>query len=244
MRSFPRRDPLRSRGGVSVEDAGRRHPRAGGTADDSAIFVDVKTAWIIEGLGHGHEDAEKLGPEAKLADPSGSTEGAVRLNASVVQYNEVTGENAENFHFHGEIGDYPVTGAIVLPADEKGQALLKGRYGKAGGLQLVSPASEMDELFATVFSVQDLVLRLLFAIGIATLAIGALVFLLSNRLRREEFRHLRHSAPRPRPCGPSSDSRRSSSSRRAGRERRGTDRARMAHAPAPAAVDRVRGISR
>lgn len=168
-----------------------------GTPDDSAIFVDLKTAWIIEGLGHGHEDAENLGPEARLADSSGSSGGAVRLNASVVQYNEVTEENAENFHFHGETGDFPVTAAIIIPGDEKGRALLKGRYGKAGGIQLVSPEVEMDELFATVFSVQDLVLRLLFAIGVATLAIGALVFLLSNRLRREEFRHLRHLGAAP-----------------------------------------------
>jgi putative ABC transport system permease protein len=170
---------------------------ASGTPDDAAIFVDLKTAWIIEGLGHGHEEAEKLGDEAKLADPSGSGDGAVRLNASVVQYNEVTEENVGDFHFHGEIADNPVSAAIVIPADAKAQAILKGRYGKAGGLQLVSPEAEMDELFATVFSVQDLVLRLLGAIGVATLAIGALVFLLSNRLRREEFRHLRHLGADP-----------------------------------------------
>lgn len=168
-----------------------------GTPDDGAIFVDVKTSWIIEGLGHGHEDADTLGEEAKLSDPAGHNGAAVRLNASVVQYNEVTEENADDFHFHGEIDDYPVTAAIVLPADAKGQALLKGRYGKAGGLQLVSPAAEMDELFATVFSVQDLVLRLLFAIGLATLAIGMLVFLLSHRLRRDEFRHLGHLGAGP-----------------------------------------------
>ncbi len=165
-----------------------------GTPDDAALFVDLKTAWIIEGLGHGHEDAESLGEESKLPE---SPDGAVRLNASVVQYNEITEENAGSFHFHGEIADYPVTAAIVVPGDAKGQALLKGRYGKAGGLQLVSPAGEMDELFDTVFSVQRLVLRLLFAIGLATLAIGALVFLLSNRLRRDEFRHLRHLGADP-----------------------------------------------
>jgi putative ABC transport system permease protein len=164
---------------------------ASGTPDDGAIFVDLKTAWIIEGLGHGHEEAEKLGDGAKLVNPSGFGDDAVRLNASVVQYNEVTEENADDFHFHGEIADNPVSAAIVIPGDAKSQALLKGRYAKAGGLQLVSPEAEMDELFATVFSVQDLVLRLLGAIGFATLAIGALVFLLSNRLRREEFRHLR-----------------------------------------------------
>jgi putative ABC transport system permease protein len=168
-----------------------------GTPDDAAIFVDLKTAWIIEGLGHGHEEADKLGEEARLAALSGSDDGAVRLNASVVQYNEVTEENVDDFHFHGEIADYPVTAAIVIPVDAKAQALLKGRYGKAGGPQLISPGTEMDELFATVFSVQDFVLRLLGAIGVATLAIGALVFLLSNRLRRDEFRHLRHLGADP-----------------------------------------------
>lgn len=168
-----------------------------GTPDDAVIFVDLKTSWIIEGLGHGHVEAERLGDEAKLVDPSGAGDGSVRLNASVVQYNEVTEENVDDFHFHGEIGDYPVTAAIVIPADAKAQAILKGRYGKAGGLQLVSPEAEMDELFTTVFSVQDLVLRLLGAIGVATLAIGALVFLLSNRLRREEFRHLSHLGADP-----------------------------------------------
>lgn len=170
---------------------------ASGTPDDAAIFVDLKTAWIIEGLGHGHVEAEKLGEDSKLVGSSGNGDGAVRLNASVVQYNEVTEENVDDFHFHGEIGDYPVTAAIVIPADAKAQALLKGRYGKAGGLQLISPEAEMDELFATVFSVQDLVLRLLGTIGFATLAIGALVFLLSNRLRRDEFRHLLHLGADP-----------------------------------------------
>ena len=170
-----------------------------GTPDDEALFVDLRTAWIIEGLGHGHDDVEELGPDARLPDASadGERAGAVALNASVVHYNEITEENEESFHFHGDMADFPVGGAIVVPADAKAQALLKGRYGKPGGPQLVSPEAEMDDLFATVFGVQKLVLRLLAAIGVATLAIGALVFLLSNRLRREEFRHLLHLGADP-----------------------------------------------
>lgn len=161
------------------------------TPDDEAIFVDLKTSWIIEGLGHGHEEAEKLGDDQKIAAVAGG-ETAVRLNASVVEYNEITPENAESFHFHGDTADFPVTAAIVIPSDARNRAILKGRYTAAGGLQLITPAGEMDELFATVFSVQRFVLGLLFVIGLATLAIGALVFLLSYRLREEEFRHLRH----------------------------------------------------
>lgn len=158
-----------------------------GSPDDSAIFVDLKTAWIIEGLGHGHQDAEATSEEQRLA----SEDGSVKLNASVVEYNEITAENAASFHFHGDLSDYPVSAIIVIPNDEKSQALIKGRYVSDDKVQLVSPDETMDELFATVFSVQKFVVWLLVAVGAATLAIGALVFLLSYRLRKDEFRHLK-----------------------------------------------------
>lgn len=180
-----------------------------GTPDDSAVFVDLMTAWIIEGLGHGHAEAASLGEEARVpgsGEPSvpgggegesGKNEEALRLNASVVQYNEITADNVGDFHFHGDIGDYPVSAAIVVPADLKARAILKGRYGEDGGLQLLTPDEEMDQLFTTVFGVQRVVLRLLAAIGLATLSLGGLVFLLSHRLRREEFRHLRQMGASP-----------------------------------------------
>ena len=159
-----------------------------GTPDDGAVFVDPKTTWIIEGLGHGHVEAAESSADQRLkADGSD----AVKLNASVVQYNEVTPENAASFHFHGETGDNPITSIIVIPNDAKSQAIIKGRYAPNEELQLISPEEEMDELFATVFSVQQLVLWLLGVVGAATLLIGGLVFLLSYRLRREEFGHLR-----------------------------------------------------
>ena len=158
------------------------------TPDDNTVFVDPKTTWIIEGLGHGHVEASQSSADQQLK--TDDTE-AVKLNASVVQYNEVTPENAASFHFHGEIGDNPFTSIIVIPNDAKSQAIIKGRYAASGALQLISPEEEMDELFATVFGVQQLVLWLLGVVGAATLLIGGLVFLLSYRLRREEFGHLR-----------------------------------------------------
>ncbi len=160
-----------------------------GTPDDGAIFVDPKTAWIIEGLGHGHVEAKETSASERLAAEEGS--GAVKLNASVVQYNEITPENAGSFHFHGDSGDNPVSAIIVIPDSVKSQAIIKGRYAGNDLLQLISPAEEMDELFDTVFSVQKLVLGLLVVVGAATVLIGGLVFLLSHRLRKEEFGHLR-----------------------------------------------------
>jgi putative ABC transport system permease protein len=29
------------------------------TPDDLAVFVDIKTAWVIEGIGHGHQDLSR-----------------------------------------------------------------------------------------------------------------------------------------------------------------------------------------
>jgi putative ABC transport system permease protein len=59
--------------------------------DDDAVFVDVKTAWVIEGLGHGHGDLSR--PEAGGAVLS-RDEGRIVANASVVEYNEITAANA------------------------------------------------------------------------------------------------------------------------------------------------------
>jgi putative ABC transport system permease protein len=165
-----------------------------GSPDDQAVFVDLKTAWVIEGLGHGHEKASEASAEQRL-EPSG--DGAIRLNASIMEYNEITPENEDSFHFHGDTGDNPISAIIVIPGNAKDQAMIKGKYGSSKTLQMVSPGTEMDELFETVFSVQRVVLWLLVAVGVATFAIGGLVFLLSHRLRREEFRHLRHMGAAP-----------------------------------------------
>lgn len=160
-----------------------------GSPDDSAILTDLKTTWIIEGLGHGHDDAESADKDQLIAQED---DGVIRLNASIVEYNEITPENIDSFHFHGEDGGFPITAAIVTPHGVKEQALLKGRFVNSDLRQLIMPTEEMDELFATVFAVQRVVLWLLVAVGIGTLAIGAMVFILSHRLRNEEFQHLRH----------------------------------------------------
>ncbi|MBL9151350.1 MAG: ABC transporter permease [Verrucomicrobiales bacterium] len=168
-----------------------------GTPDDRAIFADVKTTWIIEGLAHGHDDARQVDESQVLGqEPDG---GNVKLNASVVEYNEVTESNLANFHFHGDPGAFPITAAIVVPRDEKSRTILLGRYQDADrlGVQLVEPGAVMDDLFDTVFQVQRLVVAALVLVGVAALAMALLVFLLSNRLRAREFSSLRQIGADP-----------------------------------------------
>ncbi len=154
------------------------------TPDDAAVFVDLKTAWIIQGLGHGHVDLAS--PEADSAVLSREGD-RIAANASVVQYNEITAANIDSFHFHGDLASYPVTAVLAVPHDEKSRVLLMGRYeGPDEIVQIVRPSVVMNGLLDTVLTVESYVVAAVGSVAAATLATAALVFLLSIRLRRRE----------------------------------------------------------
>ena len=155
------------------------------TPDDDAIFVDVKTAWIIEGLGHGHQDLTR--PEAASGVLRRSEENIV-ANASVVQYNEITEDNVDSFHFHGDFADYPLTAVLVVPRNEKSGIILRGRYTDDDAIsQIVRPVTVIDELLDTILTIQQFIVAAVIIVGLATIATAALVFMLSLRLRRREI---------------------------------------------------------
>ena len=160
---------------------------AAGTADDDAVFVDVRTSWIIQGLGHGHND---------LADPGAGRavlsrrDDMITANASLAQFAEITPENISAFHFHGSDVTFPLTSIIVVPPDQKNATLLRGRYQDNETLQLVVPGSVLDDLLETVFAVQNYVILGLAILSLATIAVITLVFLLSQQLRKGEFHTL------------------------------------------------------
>ena len=158
------------------------------TADDDAVFVDLKTSWVIQGLGHGHQDLTR--PEASSGVLK-RDDSNVTANASVVQYTEITEDNADSFHFHGGLSEYPLTAIIVVPPDQKSSTILQGRYeAKESPTQIVRPVTVMDELLETILTVQSFVVAGAVVVGLATLASASLVFLLSLRLRRREIETL------------------------------------------------------
>jgi putative ABC transport system permease protein len=155
------------------------------TSDDDAIFVDLKTAWIIQGLGHGHQDLAAPAAESAVIAREGNR---ITANASVVQYNEIGPENIESFHFHGDLSSYPVTAVLAVPHDAKSRVLLMGRYeGPDTTAQIARPALVMAELLDTVLTVEAFVVAAIGTVALATLATAALVFLLSIQLRRREL---------------------------------------------------------
>ena len=155
------------------------------TPDDNAIFVDVKTAWIIAGLGHGHQDLAAPEAAGGVLKREGNT---ITANASVVQYNEITPELLDSFHFHGNQAGYPITAIIAVPPDEKSGVLLRGRYQSQEKLsQILKPITVMNELLSTILTVQSYVVAAVVIVGLSTLATAVLVFMLSLRLRRREI---------------------------------------------------------
>ena len=111
----------------------------------------------------------------------------VVANASVREYQEITADNADAFHVHGDVASFPLTGVIAVPPDRKSRDLLLGRYLSAERVQLIAPIDVVGELLETVFSIQNVVIAALVLVGTTTLGLVTLVFLLSLRLRRREI---------------------------------------------------------
>ncbi|MFN0074922.1 MAG: FtsX-like permease family protein [Prosthecobacter sp.] len=153
-----------------------------GTPDDEAIFVDLKTTWLIEGRSHGHDDLKQ-----DAAVVLQQEEGNIVGNAAVRMFNEVTDANLASFHFHGDIATYPISAMIVLPNDAKAEALLAGQFARSKDKQLIRPRDEMESLLAQLVRLEGFAASALLLTATAALFVTALVFALSFRLRQREF---------------------------------------------------------
>ncbi len=155
-----------------------------GTPDDDAIFVDLKTVWVIEGHAHGHDDLQTAPDATVLKREDGNVVG----NAAVRMFQEITDANIASFHLHGDTAELPISAILFAPNDEKAATLLAGRFvnGK-GTLQFIRPVEELDRLLKTLFRFESLALGTLALTGVAALGIATLVFALSFRMRRREF---------------------------------------------------------
>ena len=150
------------------------------TPDDEAIFVDLKTAWVIQGIGHGHEDV------ISAADIAAGTDALA--NAAVVQYQRITPENIESFHFHGSQDDFPASAVIVVPNDTRSGTILKGRYlDPESSPQLIEPAGVIQGLVDRIFRIKSLLDVVTAIIAVAALAAIGLAVFLSYRLRAGEI---------------------------------------------------------
>ena len=152
---------------------------ATGTPDDEAVFVDIKTTWVIAGIGHGHDGV--LAPDAATGD--------IVAAASIVEYNRITPDNIDSFHFHGDPETYPVSAVVLVPQDARSGTILRGRYlDPENPVQLVVPDEVVGSLVDRIFRIKTLLDAVTLIVGTAALAAIALAVFLSYRLRAREMR--------------------------------------------------------
>ena len=155
------------------------------TADDRAVFVDLKTTWIIQGLGHGHEDFSKTRDATVILE---RTDTNVAANAKLDHYNEITKDNIDSFHFHGDLGAYPITALIAVPFETKSETLLRGRYlTRQASIQILKPKDVIDGLLENIFKIKTVMDGVILLVGSATVLAIILVFALSLRIRKREI---------------------------------------------------------
>ena len=142
-----------------------------GTADDEAVFVDVKTSWIIAGIGHGHDENASTAASAKL----------------VKTFLEITPDNIFSFHFHGEPESYPLTAILIAPRNPKSMALIRNDYAQHQRLQALKPPEVVRELMRMVLRVRQFLDANYAFVATTTALLLALIVALSRRLRAREM---------------------------------------------------------
>lgn len=158
---------------------------AANTPDDYAVFTDLKTNWIIMGLGHGHQDLQSVN-DPSLILKKDSTK--VTASAKVFMYNEINTKNLDDFHFHGTMSDYPISSALFIPKDVKSGIILRGRFeSKELKEQIIVPSVVVENLLQSIFRIKKIFDMVFALVGLATLIIVLLIVTLTLRLRKDEL---------------------------------------------------------
>jgi putative ABC transport system permease protein len=155
------------------------------TSDDLAVFVDIKTTWVIQGLGHGHQDVTRLTDPTLILKRSESN---VSATAKLYHHTEITKKNIDSFHFHGNTSVYPITAVIAVPYDDKSGTILRGRYLSGNEtLQIIKPEEVIDGLLQNIFRIKNVLDAVISVVALTTVLAVILVFALSLRLRQREI---------------------------------------------------------
>ena len=158
-----------------------------GTADDEAIFVDLRTAWLLEGLLHGHAEPMTL-PESVILGRDGER---IVVDEGIREYHEVTDENLAGFHLHGELGEMPTSAILVFPRDRKAETIAAVRLDEPESRQAVAPTAVVGDLLDRVVKVARIFDLVTVVLVLTTLVLSSTTVVLSIRARRGELLAMR-----------------------------------------------------
>ena len=142
-----------------------------GTPDDNTVFVNLKTAWIIAGIGHGHDDQNSTQMSALL----------------VKKHLEFSPKNVGSFHFHGDSKTFPLTAMIAEPQSEKTLALTLSFYQQNDRLQALKSLKTVREMMGMVMRMRQFLDANYALIITAMLVLLGLIVTLSRQIRQKEM---------------------------------------------------------
>ena len=157
--------------------------KSSGTFDDDAVFVDLKTAWIIAGIGHGHNDLKDINNNSILEKVNNN----IVANAALVKYQEITTKNISTFHFHEKHDNLPLSAIIVEPHDKKSLTLLKSRYSKHNVIQALVPEAVINDVMHVIYKARRFINANNVLVACSTVLLLVLIALLSLKLRKNEM---------------------------------------------------------
>lgn len=145
-----------------------------GTTDDQAVFVDVKTVWILRDIIHGHDE---------------NASNAMSKNL-LKTHLEITPDNIDSFHFDGDPNRSPLTAILPVPVlnDTKTKTLLLGHYQHHDRLQARKPLEVVADMMGMVMRVRDFLDANYAFVATTTALLLALIVALSRRLRAREMK--------------------------------------------------------
>jgi len=142
--------------------------------DDGVFFVDLKTAWAMDGHLHGHQGVAGALTNAEA--------GALYL------YGDFSEEGVEDFHLHGDVGALPISAALIFPFDRAKHDILLGRFQDDTLRQLIRPEEVVDRVLSWLLHLRRGLMAYFSVVGMLTGLFILLVGALALRLRAEELR--------------------------------------------------------
>ena len=99
---------------------------------------------------------------------------------------EITPENLDSFHFHGDWSAFPLTAILCLPRDAKSATIIAGRYHVSKDYQMLVPRGVVDELVGIVLRLKRFLDANLAVVAAASAIFLGLIVWLTRQLRARE----------------------------------------------------------
>ena len=119
------------------------------------------------------------------------------MNAAIVEAVEVTPENENSFHFHGDPDDLPISSLLIDAETTKDQTLARSNLRRDEELLVLDSMNELNELLGIVLQAKAILDANSLLVLLAALLMLGLIVTLDIKVREREVRTLeRIGAPR------------------------------------------------